>query len=378
MRRIASTLGPELAAMLERDLLQRADLHVISARSIAELVEAVADGVELCLVEPLLPDGDARAALEAVRDEQRGADVPVVLVVLCDTPAPDADGFSAVLTLPAATGAAEDVLARLLDSPRRRDARRAVSARVFDPGGAPIGRLVDVARGGVALRTRRAFAVGAVVDVAIDLPYEAEPLPARARVVRVAGEHVALALETPSPALAAALELVLGPAPIAGGLAFRPLAALGDRGASIGGTITDGPARVALLAHVAGGGADPPRLLVADLLPFDDAALDRWTAFVEAAAPFELHGCRPWMLALADRVPALLGRSARRAAIRSASVGVACAGCGDETERVVRIGDDAIAARATTTAVAAAPCAVCGGATALVDPIERAFDFLAR
>ena len=366
MRRLVSTLSPEVALLLERDLLRRGDLHLLSARTIDELVGFAREGAELCLVEALLPDGDALDALDAVRATPEGSRLPVVLVVTSDTPNKDATGFSAMLELPAAPGAVEELLARLLSEPRRHGARRAASARARDEKGAPLGRVVDVSRGGIALRTRKALSAGATLAVTLELPLQETPLSAQVRVLRTAGEHVALALIEPSAALVEALALLIAPPPVDGGMAFRPLPQLGERAASIGGTLAEGPARAALEAFGNGGGA---RLVVSDLLPFDERALDRWINLLAVLGPVELHGCPAWLRALADRVPATLGRGSARARIATLEVALHCATCGDDGvgEAKLPVGDRATVIAAVE-ALAASPCFVCGGALELLDP----------
>jgi len=367
MRRIVSTLSPEVALLFERDLLRRGDLHLLSARTIDELVAYAREGAELCLVEPLLPDGDGLDALDAVRATPEGSRLPVVLVVTSDTPNKDATGFSAMLELPAPPGAVEELLARLLSEPRRHGARRAASARVRDEKGEPLGRLVDVSRGGIALRTKKTLTVGAALSVALELPLQAAPISAQVRVLRTAGEHVALALLEPSTTLTDALGLLIAPPPVDGGMAFRPLPQLGDRTCAIGGTLAEGPARGALEAFCKSGGA---RLVVTDLSPFDERALDQWLTLLAVLGPVTLHGCPAWLRALSDRMPAALGRGAGRARIASMEVALRCKDCGDEGagEAQLPVGDRAVGIGAVE-ALAASPCFVCGGVLLLVDPV---------
>jgi hypothetical protein len=366
MRRLVSTLSPEVALLLERNLMKRSDLHLVTARSIEELVTYAREGAELCLVEPLLPDGDAVDALDAVRGAPGGGRLPIVLVVTADAPAADGDGFSAVLTLPAADDEVEGLLSRLLGEPRRRDLRRAAAASVRDAAGAPLGRLVDLSRGGLALRTRKPMAAGETVALSLELPLQTTALGARARVLRVAGEHVALALDQPEPALTDALDLLVAPPPDDEGLAFRPLPKLGERAAAIGGPLVDGPARAALEWFMSEPKAGAARLVVADLLPFDEAALDRWQTLVQAITPLELYACPPWLRALADRAPRVLGDRARIASLR---VAVRCPACSDEHERETALpAGDRAAQVAAVEAAAAEGCFICGAPLELVEP----------
>jgi DNA-binding response OmpR family regulator len=372
MRRLVSTVSPEIALMLERDLLRRSDLHLVTARSIDELVTHTREGAELCLVEALLPDGDAVDALDAVRATPEGSHVPVVLVTAADAPRPDRAGFSAVLELPAPAGAVEDLLARLLAEPRRRSLRLAASARVRDERGDPLGRLVDIARGGIALRTRRTLTAGATVTISLELPLQEALMTAKARVLRVAGEHVALALESPSEALIEALELLIAPPPLEGGMAFRPLPQLGERAAAIGGILADGPARAAAEAYFTAAGPGTSQLVVGELTPFDDAAFDRWLLLLAAIGrlgPIELLRCPPWLRALVDRAPGALGRSPR-ARIASLDVSLRCNGCGDECCLEARLPPGRDAAIAAVREVAAPPCFICSGTLELTEPIE--------
>jgi hypothetical protein len=359
-----------LALLLERDLLRRADLHLITARSIDELVTYTREGAEMCLIEPLLPDGDALDALDAVRATPEGSHVPVVLVLTPDMSRTEAVGFSAVLELPAPPGAVEELLSRLLAEPRRRGVRRPTSTRVRDERGEPLGRLVDVSRGGLALRTRRPLVAGTLVSLQLELPLQVAPVSAQARVLRVAGEHVALALDSPSDALADALELLITPPALEGGMAFRPLPQLGERAAAIGGVVNGGPARAALEAFFADGGGSGA-LVVTDLVPFDEAALDYWISLIESiGARVELHGCPAWLRALGDRMPRALGRAPRRVRIASLQVGLRCSACGDESQGEARLPGERATAVAAIEVLAASPCFVCGGALALVEPTD--------
>lgn len=376
--RIISALSPELALTLERDLLRREDLHLVTVTSIDELGTAARDGAQLCLVGPLLPDGDARDALETVRLSPSLSRVPVVLVATREERKELGEaGFSAVIELPYVGTTFDELLGPLLDARRRRGLRRASSARVLDSEGAPIGRAVDLSTGGLQVRTKRAHAAGDELRFALELPGSA-PLAARGRVVRSREQHLALELIEPSPELSAALREAVEPLTLRAGLAFRPRPELGPRGASLGGALVEGAALAALVAHLGARADEPARLLVRELEPFDEPALDRWIALVgalSAEAPVEVHGCPSWLGDLAARMPAVLARG--RARIVSLGVALRCPPCDDDHEDEVALGGlDPAGQLAAVEALSARPCAICAGRVRPAQPASATLAFV--
>ncbi len=371
-RRVLSALTLDLAVEIERDLLRRDDIHLVTARSIDELVTLARDGAALCLVEPLLPDGDALDALDALRT--LAAPVPVVLVTLRDAPPARGvdEGFAAIIQLPDPDGAFAEVIGRLLGAPRRRGARRFASARVRDEAGAPLGRVVDLAVGGLAVRTRRKLSVGDKISISIELVTQDVALPARAEVVRVEEEVVALRLEAPSAALSSALELTLAPHFAPRGFSFRPSTELGPRTAAIGGTLADGPALTALVTFMLDESAEvdaPSRLALHELAPLDEAGVDRWIALVARLPGVGLLGCPAWFMGLAGRLPALLGKGEGKARVASIQLPLRCTACHDELEDEARW-SAASEMRAAIAACLQRPCYVCGGTLVLEEPLE--------
>lgn len=356
MLRIISALTPSLALQLEHDLLRRADLHLVGVTTVEELVATAREGAALALIEPLLPDGNARDALEELAaNEDR---VPLVLIATPEQRAELGDeGFAAVIELPFSGGAFEEVLGRIVDAPRRRGRRRTLSARVLDADGQPLGRAIDLATGGIALRTRRALEVGSTLDYALVLPGMAS-LSARGRVVRCAGEHAALTIEAPSDALREALALLVA-ADAGEGLSFHPH---GERTASIGGAFTDGAALSALLSHLAEGEGERT-LFVRDLHPFSEDALTRFIATrrdLEGLGPLALRAVPVWLASLMSRMPSVLGDTAK---VGSVAVALRCPGCGDTHEEELDL------------PVALKPCAICAAALEPVPPLDVALAF---
>ncbi|MEO6950534.1 MAG: PilZ domain-containing protein [Polyangia bacterium] len=369
MLRIVSALTPELALSLERDLLRRADLHLIDVTTIEQLVAAAREGAHLCLVEPLLPDGNARDVLDelAALDER----VPTVLVA-----SPEArdelgeQGFAAVIELPLSGGAFDDVLGRIIDTPRRRALRQPVAARIADIDGTRIGRSLDLSMGGAALRTRRGLTVGEALAITVELPGR-EPLAVRSKVVRAVGERAAISFEDASDTLRIALTNVLAPVGAVEGLSFRPRPDLGARAAALGGTLVEGPALAALSTFFAGQG--DTTLVVRDLMRFDDAMLDRFVTLRQALdelGTLTLRACPSWLGALASRLPSLLGDRAR---IGTLAVALRCDTCEDAYEEELPVTDK----RATSTMLEAGrPCAVCGGTLRPCVPTNALLAFL--
>ena len=374
MKRIVSALDATQTLELERDLLRRADLNLVTVTTIEQLVAAAHEGAQLCLVGPLLPDGDARDALEAIRADDALADVPVVLVA---TPAISDRmgtwGFAGVLSLPL-EGSVDDHLGALLESPQRLAPRRRGFARVRDDQGVAIGHAIDLSESGLLVRTRRATKVGEQLAVSIDFPAIAAPIAARARVARVIGDKVAIAFEAPSADLRAALLDAAGAAPTPG-LSFRPRDDLGARGAELGGSFAEGPALAVLGERVTLETPDPVRLVLRDLLPFDEAMLDRFLELLAAVSAIEVHACPRWLAELAARMPVL----SNRLHIYSMAFAVRCPSCGDAfDDRVTLAVLDRTAAEVALRAAVETPCLVCGGALSLVDLPAASLAFLTK
>ncbi len=375
MKRIVSALDEDQTIALEHDLLRRSDLIVHSVTTIEELLVAARESAQLCLVGPLLPDGDARDALEAVHADRDLTDMPVVLVATPEIAARvGSEGFAAVLSLPL-TEPLDERLSVLLAATPRLSRRRRGFARVRDREEQPLGHAIDFAENGVLLRTRKPATVGMDLVVSITFPGATAPLPGNARVVRVNGERVALAFQEPNAALRGALADATGHLPDATtGLSFQPREALGARGVELAGTLLEGPALAALFAHVEGP-TEPVRLRARDLGRFDDAALDRFLALLAAAgAPVELCSCPAWLGELCARMPSL----SRRVQITSLWVAVRCTDCGDRFEDLAAIGACNRAAADTALASLTQPaCLVCGGKLALIQAADALLAFVA-
>jgi CheY-like chemotaxis protein len=214
MKTLVASHNPDLARDFDRDLLRRRDLRLVTARTIAELLERLRAGAHLCFIDRVLPDGDAALALAAIRTEKRLAAIPVVLVIATGAPPVDraqarAAGFADVVQLPAPPGALSLLVARLLGVPLREGDRFALRVHVFESEeSAPqyLGTSVDLSEAGVLLKTRRNVAVGTRLGVRFSLPTLAAELSLAARVVRSDDETFA-----PARALALAFEDV-GPA----------------------------------------------------------------------------------------------------------------------------------------------------------------------
>lgn len=212
MKTIVATSQPELNRELERDLLRRAGLRVVVARTIPDVVERLRQGASLCLLTPALRDGGAGAALSAIRADKRVALLPVVLLMppgLAGRAGEIPGDFDEVLCLPAPPGVISALLGRLLGLPVRAVERFPVRVHVFSEAEGPVagegvaagledeelgdgplpdeylGTTIDLSEAGVLLRTRRALAVGERLALRFSLPGRPGDLDLRARVVRV-------------------------------------------------------------------------------------------------------------------------------------------------------------------------------------------------
>jgi CheY-like chemotaxis protein len=232
VKTIVASHNPELARDFDRDLLRRRDLRLVTARDSDELVEKLREGADICFVDRVLPDGDADAALAAIRADKRLAHIPVVLVSAAGAPAHDREGFADVVFLPTAPGALSLLIARLLGLPLREDERFAVRVHVFAdaPGGTEspetyIGTSIDLSENGMLLKARKTALSGSILGVRFALPGRAGELSLRGRVVRADGNSfaplhaLALAFEDVTPVDRAALREYLRV--LIGGRPFR-------------------------------------------------------------------------------------------------------------------------------------------------------------
>jgi CheY-like chemotaxis protein len=212
VKTIVASHNPDLARDFDRDLLRRRDLGLVTARDTDDLLTKLRAGADICFVDRVLPDGDAEAALAAIRADKRVAHLPVVMVTAAGAPASDrvaaqAAGFADLIELPAAPGALSLLVGRLLGVPLREDERFPVRVHVFaesavvEPPETYIGTSVDLSENGMLLKARRPADAGQVLGVRFSLPGGSAELALRGRVVRVDDQSFA-----PSVALALAFE----------------------------------------------------------------------------------------------------------------------------------------------------------------------------
>lgn len=202
MKTIIATFSPELAQHLERDVLRRSDIHLVIARSLAELLDRMhSQRADLCFVGRGMGDGGPGQALAAIRGDRRTAHVPVVLVLgPGERPAElRRSDFDEVLELPPQPGALSLLLARFLGIALREGERFPVRVHVFSEGpaegqeasgdGPPpsqyLGTTVDLSEVGLLLKTRRPLPVGERLALRFALPGHPGELDMRARVVRL-------------------------------------------------------------------------------------------------------------------------------------------------------------------------------------------------
>ncbi len=231
VKTIVASHNPDLSRDFDRELLRRRDLRLVTARTIGELLERLRQGAELCFLDRVLPDGNADAALEAIRADRRLSALPVILMTSQGAPLDRArirsQGFTDTIELPARPGALSLLVACHLGSPLRAEERFSVRLQVFDESGLPgeshLGTTVDLSQAGLLLLAKRELALGARLALRFHLLGHADELHVAARVVRIddrsfAPQHaVALAFEGLSTeaqdALRRHLELIVGARP---------------------------------------------------------------------------------------------------------------------------------------------------------------------
>jgi len=183
----------DLAPDLARTVLWREGLDRLTAASYEQArMMAVAARPELVLVDRDLPR--AAALVSALRQDEGTRRASIAVVARGDFEAVEVEllgaGADAVVRLPPGRGWDERLM-RLVTIPVRRQARLPVSFRVqalLQGSGTLRATALNLSRSGLLLEARLgALAVGEEVDLEVDLPGHAEPLPAQGRVVREAG-----------------------------------------------------------------------------------------------------------------------------------------------------------------------------------------------
>jgi len=381
LKTIVASHNPDLARDFDRDLLRRRDLRLVTARTIAELVERLHAGGHVCFVDRVLPDGDADAALEAIRSDPRLAQIPVVLVTSQGAPASDRhsareSGFADVVELPAPPGALSLLVARLLGVPLREDERFSVRVHVFGTaagGDEYLGTSADLSENGMLLKAKREVAVGTVLALRFSLPARAGELTVPARVVRVDDRTFA-----PAKALALAfgelgnfergelhdyLRVLVSGRPFSWQVSF------------------EGGKQIVSLSGVLRGDSDvePLRSLKGDVVfrmrefrRVGSDSVQRWIDLVRSVpgAHITLEECPIAFIHQANLIPNLLDRQS----VRSLFAPYACDRCGLDEEKLLEVARDLDGGKALKPP--AQKCSGCGGPLTFDDLPDQYFSFL--
>jgi CheY-like chemotaxis protein len=375
LKTIVATHNPDLARDFDRELLSRRDLCLVTARTVAELVESLRAGAQLCFIDRMLPDCDAETALVMIRADKRLGAIPAVMVTSEGAPTDLArareHGFADVVELPAEPGRLSTLVAALLGEPVRGDERVGVRFDVhsLEAGGERyLGAAVDLSEAGVLVRSPRRAEVGATPLVRFVLPGAPGALRLRAKVVRVderelAPAHaVALSFEELTPL---ELETLRNYLELAGD---RPLAwriSDGGRVVSLYGVLA-ADQDLGELARLAG----PVEFRMRELRIGSDS-VQRWIDFVRAlaAAPIRLVECPVSFVHQANQIINLLDRQE----VISFYAPYGCARCGVDQEVLIEV-----ARLGTERTPPAFGCPSCGGPLAFDGPTEQYFSFLTR
>jgi CheY-like chemotaxis protein len=389
VKTIVASHNPDLAHDFDRDLLKRKDLRMVTARTIAELVERLHAGADVCFVDRVLPDGDGEMALATFRADKKLASIPVVLVSGSGAPASDRQrarelGFAELVELPAPPGALGLLVARLLGMPLREDERFAVRVHVFDAGtpakdaGSPsdsyLGTSADLSENGMLLKARRDLPAGTKMGLRFSLPGRPGELNVRARVVRVdersfaPARGLAIAFEDLTPADAGALHDYLRV--LVGGRPFQWQVADHDG------------KKIVTFSGVLRGDSDldPLRMLYGEVTfrmrefrRISSDSVQRWIDFVRGlknVSRIHLVECPISFVHQANLITNLLERQD----VRSFYAPYSCPRCGLDEEKLVDVAKDLEGGTRRTPPPF--PCSACGSPLAFDDLVEQYFAFL--
>lgn len=387
MKTIVASHNPDLARDFDRDLLRRRDLRLVTARDTDDLLARLRAGADLCFVDRVLPDGDAAAALAAIRADRHLGNIPVVMVTAAGAPSSDraeaqAHGFADVVELPAPPGSLGLLVGRLLGVPLREDERFAVRVHVFDAAGASespdtyIGTSIDLSENGMLLKARRSAAPGSVLGVRFALPGRADELSLRGRVVRAddksfAPQHaLALAFEGVSAADATALRDYLRV--LLGGKPFRWR------------TVEEGGRTIVELYGVLRADSDLTALArlgpdvwlrMREFRRISSDSVQKWIDFVRglpAGEKLHLVECPIPFIHQANLITNLLERQE----VESFYAPYSCAACGLDEERLIDVRRDLDGGKKRQPPPM--KCSSCGGPLAFDELTEQYFAFLDR
>ena len=388
MKTIVASHNPDLARDVDRDLLRRSDLRLVTARSTQELIERLRAGADMCFLDRVMPDTDAETALAAIRAEKKLMALPVVMVTSQGAPASDRKharevGFADIVELPAAPGVLSLLVARHLGVPLREDERFAVRVHVYDgdtasTGGTEsyIGTSADLSEAGMLLKAKREVAAGALLQLRFALPGRAGELNLKGRVVRVdvgafaPARGLALAFEQLTAADRAALHDYLRV--LVGGRPFQWQVA------------HEGGRQVVSLFGVLRGDSDllPLKLLRGDVYfrlrefrRISSDSVQRWIEFIrglDMATNIYLLECPISFVHQANLITNLLERQE----VLSFFAPYACDNCGLEEEVLLDVKQDLDGGKRRTPPDRT--CSGCGGPLFFDDLVEQYFTFLDR
>ncbi|HEY2744114.1 MAG TPA: PilZ domain-containing protein [Polyangia bacterium] len=385
MKTIVASHNPDLARDFDRDLLRRRDLRLVTARDTDDLLDKLRAGADICFIDRVLPDGDAAAAVGAIRADKRLAHIPLVMVTTSGAPAGDradaqAIGFADVVELPAPPGALGLLVGRLLGVPLREDDRFAVRVHVFDASGAEspetyIGTSVDLSENGMLLKAKKTAAAGSVLGMRFALPGRAGELSLRGRVVRADDKGFA-----PQHALALAFENVTAADRAALHEYLRVLT--GDRPFSWR-TTDDGGRTIVELYGVLRAESDVAALAklkgdvwlkLREFRRISSDSVQKWIDLVRAMPAGRLHliECPIPFIHQANLITNLLERQE----VESFFAPYSCAACGLDEERLIDVKRDLDGGKRRTPP--AHKCSSCGAALAFDELTEQYFAFLDR
>lgn len=383
MKTLVASHNPDLARDFDRHLLRRRDLRLKTAHATDDLLASLHEGADLCLLDRVLPDGDAVTALASIRAEPKLAALPVVLMVSrgapgCDREAARARGFADLIELPAAPDALGLLVGRLLGVPLRGQERFPVRLHVFrDPPedeASYLGTSIDLSENGMLLKARHAALAGSTIGLRFSLPGRTGELSLRGRVVRVdsrnfAPQH-ALALaftaiaDDDRAALCDYLRLLIDGRP----LALRRVVEGGRTLFELSGTLRADSDLSTLCAEARW-------LRLRDLCRLSADGIQRWIDFARALPPGEqLHlvECPISFIQHANHLPSLLDRQQ----VESFFAPYLCPACGLDEEHLVDVRRDlAGGARRTPPP---ARCSGCGAPLSFDELSDQYFAFLDR
>jgi len=191
VKTIVAAFHPSPPSELHQGLLHRQDIRVFAATTLAELVDRVGKGADLCLLGPKLQDCGAATASQTLRAHRQRHPIPIILIHTGNAHAVALPPglFDAVIEWPAQHSHLPTLISQYLGVPARSGERLPLKVHVFQGNTnhpeSFLGSTIDISMEGLLLRTNRDLNVGDRLAIRFALPGRGQPLGCTCRIIRV-------------------------------------------------------------------------------------------------------------------------------------------------------------------------------------------------